>query len=432
MRSQFVRIAIFATAALTAIACSDDKRDLLAPKSPDNLIIKDPGFGVFRPVLPNPEDFVEITAGDYHTCARKNNGNVYCWGQEGGPLYIATVMQTPKLIFQGATTVDAGREHTCSLISSGAAYCWGGGNQGQLGVASGQYITYNGPQAVTGPVDPNNPYGPALPAIAFTSLSAGGRSTCGTAASGVWCWGELGNSPNFSTPIAAPFLTSSYNGMTSVTLGYQHACGYLSWATLAYCWGANNVGQAGVDATSMQWWAFPGTTVVQFAASNGLGSAVARVSAGGSFTCADQLAGTVQCFGTEAEGELGNGTSGWGLSTTVPQTVGNGQALHGVSAGVQHACALDANNQAWCWGWGLYGQLGQGSSVSVAATPQQVTGARAYRAIAAGYRHTCAIGTDNHIYCWGQNNYRQLGTWIVDVNGNVVTNGYSPNPVLTM
>jgi alpha-tubulin suppressor-like RCC1 family protein len=143
----------------------------------------------------------------------------------------------------------------------------------------------------------------------------------------------------------------------------------------------------------------------------------------------------VQCFGNEAEGELGNGQSGWGLSTTIPQTVqtvGGAQQFHGVSAGVQHACALDANSAAWCWGAGLYGQLGQGSSISIAANAQQVTGGHTYRAIAPGYRHTCAIGTDNHIYCWGQNNYRQLGTWIVDANGNVVTNGYSPNPVLTM
>ena len=61
-----------------------------------------------------------------------------------------------------------------------------------------------------------------------------------------------------------------------------------------------------------------------------------------------------------------------------------------------------------------------------------VTGGRTYRAIAAGRNHSCAIGTDNHIYCWGQNNYRQLGTWIVDVNGNEVRNGFSPNPVLTL
>jgi alpha-tubulin suppressor-like RCC1 family protein len=216
--------------------------------------------------------------------------------------------------------------------------------------------------------------------------------------------------------------------MTGLTLGSQHACGYLSWATLAYCWGQNNYGQAGVDAASMQWWAYPNTTIVQFAASNGLGSAVARISAGGNFTCGEQLAGTVQCFGYNFDGELGNGQSGWGLFTTVPQTVGNGQALRGVSVGERHACALDGNGQAWCWGWGLYGQLGQGSSVNVAATPQQVTGGHAFRAIAAGYRHTCAIGTDNHIYCWGQNNYRQLGTYIF-ANGQVVTNGYSPNPV---
>ena len=99
---------------------------------------------------------------------------------------------------------------------------------------------------------------------------------------------------------------------------------------------------------------------------------------------------------------------------------------------MEHACALDLNNAAWCWGRGLYGHRGQGASLTLASAPVPVTGGRTYKAIAAGRNHTCAIGTDNRIDCWGQNNYRQLGTWIIHANGFEVTNGYSPNPVLTM
>jgi hypothetical protein len=62
------------------------------------------------------------------------------------------------------------------------------------------------------------------------------------------------------------------------------------------------------------------------------------------------------------------------------------------------------SNHAWCWGNGISGQLGNGSP-GIYNTPQLVSGGRTYRAIAVGSQHTCAIGTDNHIYCWGINNW---------------------------
>jgi alpha-tubulin suppressor-like RCC1 family protein len=118
------------------------------------------------------------------------------------------------------------------------------------------------------------------------------------------------------------------------------------------------------------------------------------------------VTGVVQCLGYNGWGQLGNGGF---TSTHLAQTVGGGMALHGVSTGSNHACALDASNRAQCWGNGYWGQLGNSAS-NVFASPQAVAGGRSYRAIANGTLHTCAIGTDNHIYCWGNNHYGQLGT----------------------
>ena len=415
MRSQFVQIGIVGLVALSLIACSDDKRELLAPQAPSKLIIFNP-----PPRLQNPDDFLDIAAGDYHTCARKRNGNVYCWGVEGGP-----VDSVPKLMWQGATQIDAGSSHTCGLNSAGAAYCWGGGNQGQLGLGNGQYTTYNTPWPVAGPGWNGTP-------LVYTSIGAGGYSTCGTASTGVFCWGQLGNTLNPSVGVASPTLITnaggtSYSGFTSLAVGVDHACGYINWAEVADCWGGDNFGQAGVDPTTAIF--YPGTSIVMFTMPNQLGNAVARVSAGSDFTCADMTGGGVECFGYNLYGQLGNGNSGSGTNTFIPQTVSGSGQFHGVSAGVVHACALDQNGAAFCWGNGLSGQLGNGASVASSSTPLAVTGGHTYRAIAAGRLHTCAIGTDNHIYCWGQNNSRQLGTWIFDVNGHVVTNGFSPNPV---
>src|SRR5690242_17037948 len=125
MRSHSVRIGVAGLSLATLAACSHDStRDLVAPHSPDKLFVY-PGGGIIR-VVPNPDDFVEITAGSNHTCARKNSGDVYCWGTDNG------TMRTPLRVFTGATQIDAGGSHTCALVSSGAAYCWGHGTFGEL------------------------------------------------------------------------------------------------------------------------------------------------------------------------------------------------------------------------------------------------------------------------------------------------------------
>jgi alpha-tubulin suppressor-like RCC1 family protein len=371
------------------------------------------------PIYQNPDDILDITAGDYHTCARKRNGNVYCWGVEGGP-----TDSVPHLIWTGAKQIDAGFSHTCGLNSSGAAFCWGGGNQGQLGLGNGQFTTYNTPWQVAGPGWNGTP-------LTYTSIGAGGYSTCGTTSTGVFCWGLLGNTLNPSQGVASPTLVTnaggtSYNGFTSLAVGYDHACGYINWAEVANCWGGDNFGQVGVDKATAIF--YPGTSIVMFTMPNQLGNAVARVSAGYDYTCADMTGGGVECFGLNLYGVLGNGTAGLGTETFIPQTVSGSQQFHGVSTGTYHACALNQTGAAFCWGYGVSGELGNGMAMS-SSTPQTVTGGRTYRAIAAGKYHTCAIGTDNHIYCWGQNNTRQLGTWIFDANGNVLTNGFTPNPV---
>jgi alpha-tubulin suppressor-like RCC1 family protein len=217
-------------------------------------------------------------------------------------------------------------------------------------------------------------------------------------------------------------------------VGTTHACGYINWAEVANCWGSDFYGQAGVDRNTAIY--FPNTSIVMFAMPNQLGNAVARVSLGEDFTCADMTGGGVECFGYNVDGELGNGfTSSLTTQTFVPQSVGGGSILHGVSAGARHACALDGSGTVFCWGSDVYGQLGTGTAVSYSTFPAAITttGAPSYRAVSAGRHHTCAIGTDNHIYCWGQNDYRQLGNYIYGGSPlHVLTSGYSPNPILTM
>lgn len=423
MRDRLVHIVPLIALSILLAACSDDRSDPISPAVPSKLILQP-----IYPIYQNPQDFLEITAGDYHTCARKRNGDVYCWGEEGGSV--------PTLTWQGATQISAGADHTCGLNGAGAAYCWGWGTDGQLGWGNGQFPTYSGPLPAAGPGWNGAP-------LTYTSIAAGGKSTCGTTTAGVFCWGILGNLTNPSLGgVAGPTLITNLNGQsfagfTSLAVGGLHACGYIASAKQTSCWGADAQGQVGFDPATAIF--IPGTSFVMFTMPNQLGNTVLRVAAADAYTCADMMAGTVECFGNNVDGELGNGA---GPSTWVPKTVGGGKSLHGVAPGASHACALDLNANAWCWGTDSTGELGNNMSAPNFTTPQQVHAVSiafnvfgsviTFRAVAAGRRHSCGIGTDNHIYCWGDNTERQLGTNIYDVNGNIVTRGFSPNPVLTM
>ena len=389
-------------AAVLILAASCDAADPLAPPAEPS-----ENFGVILRPLP-VIDFVEITAGNYHTCVRRNDGRVYCWGMNhlaqagdwsstscatGVPCKPAPTRVTSQT-FSTAREIDAGANHTCALSSSGAGFCWGAGSLGELGIQNGVSITSNSAAPVAG-------------GIAFTSISAGQVSTCATASSGMYCWGRYPGAP-YPYEVFSPLLISSYNGYSRVEVGSQHACARGVWG-YSYqwvdCWGRNSFGQVsnfGIGQT------------LPFTVGTGTGWNVVGVATQGDFTCVEQGNGTVQCFGLGTDGQLGNGVF---ASNSAPQSVGNGMQLRGVSAGKYHACALDPNGNAWCWGRDGQSQLGRGrvqvwpyaSAVPVPVTmPQGVT----FRAIATGDSHSCAIGTNERIYCWGDNSYGQLGRGI--------------------
>jgi alpha-tubulin suppressor-like RCC1 family protein/pimeloyl-ACP methyl ester carboxylesterase len=130
----------------------------------------------------------------------------------------------------------------------------------------------------------------------------------------------------------------------------------------------------------------------------------ATVSAGTNTTCAVDTAGTVTCWGGFAGGDVENPVAINGLPAAASVAVGN-----------DFACALDRSGVARCWGGNAYGQLGNGTTTS-ASSPTLVSSAPAFAQIVAGSIFTCgltkaaALGAGGAVYCWGNNNYGQLGT----------------------
>jgi len=342
---------------------------------------------------PTPTTFVEIKAGERHTCALTAAGGVRCWGlNHDGQLGDGTGQDrgTPVNVVglkSGVKAIVAGWRHTCALMSDGGVKCWGNNHDGQLG--DGSESDMNKPTEVVGLM--SNAAG----------IATGERHTCAlTTAGGVKCWGnnhdgQLGDGTRIDrvTPVDVVGLTS---GVTVITAGWRHTCALTSGGGVK-CWGNNHDGQLGDGTDSEQ------LTPVEV---KGLSGGVLAITARWRHTCALTSGGGAKCWGNNHEGQLGDSTK---VGKHVPVDVeGLSSGVKAISAGWRHTCALTTGGGVKCWGNNHEGQLGDGTGTDK-RTAADVAGLGSDAiAIAAGGQHTCAAGA-NWIQCWGDNEDGQLG-----------------------
>ena len=185
-------------------------------------------------------------------------------------------------------------------------------------------------------------------------------------------------------------------GVSSVASSGSHSCSVLEGGSVQ-CWGPNESGQLG-----------DGTTVASTVPVNVLNVTNAvSVSTGDSHSCALLATGAVQCWGSNASGRLGTGSTTPASSAT-PVSVSTVTNAVSISLGSSHSCAVLATGTVVCWGLNTSGQLGDASTTnrSTRVTVSGVTGASA---ISAGGTHTCALLSTGVVRCWGSNSSSQLG-----------------------
>jgi alpha-tubulin suppressor-like RCC1 family protein len=144
------------------------------------------------------------------------------------------------------------------------------------------------------------------------------------------------------------------------------------------------------------------------APSSGLAIAIA---VGRLHACAVVEDGSVRCWGYSDYGQLGNGAALDDVAFRVPVDVQGIADAYAITSFGDHTCALDTSGAAWCWGANDYGQLGDGSGTT-SAVPVGVAGT--FASIDAGYAHTCAVTNVGGVQCWGHNDYGQLGDGTIE------------------
>jgi alpha-tubulin suppressor-like RCC1 family protein len=295
-------------------------------------------------------DWASVSAGGGHTCARRTNGRLYCWGSDfNGALGDGLLLidrTTPSQV-SGHTTnwasVDAGEAHTCARRTSGRLYCWGSNSSGQLG--DGTRTNRSVPIQViqrTGF------------ATDWIGVSAGGFHTCARKTNGrLYCWGfngagQLGDGTT-DTRGYADEVSGGQTDWAGVTAGRNHTCARKTNGRL-YCWGFNFNGQLGDETRTSR--SVP--TEVYGGQTNWADPSASD------FTCATKTNRTLWC---------------WGDSSPVrphPIQVGAATNWTRVSAGGLHTCARKTNRTLWCWGNDQYGQLGDGGTNTDRSIPTQV------------------------------------------------------------
>jgi alpha-tubulin suppressor-like RCC1 family protein len=299
---------------------------------------------------------VEIAAGDLFSCARKNDGTLWCWGsntfgQLGDGTTFDSLVPIQVIALGGAVAeVSTGDTFACARKTDGTLWCWGAGYLGD-GTSNGSFA----PLAVT-----------AL-GSAVAEVSTGDAATCARKTDGsLWCWGDntfgaIGDGTTTTRPVPTQ-VTSLGNTVVGVSLGDLFGCARKADGTL-WCWGNNDQGELGDGTTTNH------LVPTQVSA---LGTTVTGVSANGRHACARMISGALQCWGWNVLGEIGDSSL---VDRHLPVTVaGFGTPIAEVSAGLNHeTCARTVAGSISCAGNNASGQVGDGTTTNRSAPVTIIT-----------------------------------------------------------
>ena len=334
--------------------------------------------------------------------------NAYVNGSQINYPYLINIVQLqtgdtlghPDGLWSNNAAVGIGALHTAAVKTDGTLWTWGDNN-------------YHGALGDGSTVDKSSPVTTAGGGTTWSNVSVGQFFTAGIKTDGrLWtcgynAFGQLGD----GTTVAKSSPVTTAGGGTTwarVACGQRHVAAIKTDGRL-WTWGDNTNGQLGQATTTNR--SSPRTT-------SGAGTTWSKVACGNYTTAAVKTDGTLWTWGSNFQGQLGDGST---TDRSSPGTVdGGGSTWKQVSCGYQHMAAVKTDGSLWSWGsWVNLGNDTLYYPLGVSSPIETIPSATDWNSVSCGDFHTAAIKTDGSLWTWGENYVGELG------NGGL-TASYSP------
>ncbi|VAW90912.1 BNR repeat domain protein [hydrothermal vent metagenome] len=395
-----------------------------------------------KAITDDPNIWAQLETGNHHSCAIKTDGTLWCWGlnSEGqlgnkNTSSNLTLNQEARLFSDWSQVSSYGR-HNCALRpnatnTGNSLWCWGDNRNGQLG---GEFST---------PATGATPLNIAIPTLIdstvtnWKQLSVGSEFSCALKTDDTyWCWGNnaYGKLATQPADINLPFRDEQRQAIqvnlanptntawASVSAGRNSQCGITKIDNALYCWGDNNYEQLGsksaAQAGSTELYSAKPLQVNPAGITN---SSWSSVSMGRRHACAIDTNQLLWCWGDTSNGAIGEETVYDPLATQIVTTppiqintkedsnAGVTSKWQLISVHNNMSCALKSDNSLWCWGANNNGEIGNGNKVLSPVPVNVDSGLVNWQTVAASDNHTCALKSDNSLWCWGDNGDGELG-----------------------
>jgi alpha-tubulin suppressor-like RCC1 family protein len=369
---------------------------------------------------------VNVSAAALHSVVLTEDGTVLTWGwantawgilgtgtdqSDGG---LRRVDGLPRIV-----AIDAKFKTSLAIDADGRVWAWGDNEFGQCG--------NEGSRTFWSPVLVKN-------LAHIVQVSCGGLNCVAVDESGhVWTWGDNAYGQlgiGRTGPVQYQPAQVSIDNVKMVSAGSGYTVALKNDGTV-WAWGENKLGMAG---------SYYSGNVLTPSKVEGLWNIV-KIDAGYDHTLALRDDGTVWAWGDGEENKICNGEGYSGTAAVpVPVQVKGLPPVADIAAGDHGSMVLERNGTVYCWGSNGDGQYGNGIDLQTPAlSPEKVPGLDNVVAIAEGLGHCLAIKKDGSVWAWGRNledqvqpgKGKKVMTPLKKIDGGAVTPGQQSTPGAT-